>query len=290
MSYAAGGVAEIMRSLRAAGCHWVPVGRQGCLLYPTMLEGLPCIRPYAGRSHRAFSLIELLVVIAIIAVLAALGFSWARSAMDRANASKCASNLRQLATATFAYTAENGGKLPWYSYANVANKADRLWFSLLAPYLKATITMNGSFPRVGNGSGPEKCLICPANPKMGAGGIMTTNIGYGWNFVGLSMNDGADSEAWKHGGTVALAAIAQPAKTVMIACTSTNPLSYVTASTNPAGGSGAIYRPAGPHGGKANALFCDGHVELMQLTNSGPANNPTVRGLWDGYWWRIRKP
>ena len=242
-----------------------------------------------NRHSDAFSLIELIAVIAIIAVLAMLGFSWARSALDRSNVSKCAANLRQLSTAALSYASDNGGKLPWY-WNNSAAVTNRAWFSLLAPYIKSTVATAGSQPRVGNGSGPEKCLICPARPDLGGGGIMNTNIGYGWNFIGLSQNDGAVSGAWTNGHTVALAAIAQPAKTVMIACTGSNSLRYVTASTNPTGGSGAIYRPEGVHNGKANAVFCDGHVELMQMTNSGPANNPTVRGLWDNYWWLVRKP
>lgn len=237
----------------------------------------------------AFSLVELIVVIAIIAVLAMVGFFLARNAMDLAKTSKCTANLRQLSTAALSYASDNGGKLPWYWNGSAA-ATDRAWFSVLAPYLKATVSAAGSEPRVGDGSGPEKCLICPAKPDLGAGGIMRTNIGYGWNFIGLSQNDAAVRDAWTNGHSVALVAIEQPAKTVMITCTGNNSLRYVTASSNPSGGSGAIYRPEGVHKGKANAVFCDGHVELMQLNNSGPANNPTVRGLLDNYWWRVRKP
>ena len=241
------------------------------------------------RHPGAFSLIELLVVIAIIAVLVTLGFSWARSALDRGNASKCAANLRTLSAAAVSFAADNGGKLPWYSFSQNPDKRQSLWFSAIGPYLGATVNLKGSTPVVGNGSGPE-CLICPARPKPGGGGITRTNIGYGWNFIGLSEDDARNRDADKTGHSVALTAIGQPAKTVMIACTGSNSLSYVTASTNPTGGSGAQYRSEGVHNGKANAVFCDGHVELMQMTNSGPADNPTVRGLWDNYWWRVRKP
>jgi prepilin-type N-terminal cleavage/methylation domain-containing protein/prepilin-type processing-associated H-X9-DG protein len=264
-----------------------------------MPEQSPLYLPLSGLSRpspRAFSLIELLVVIAIMAVLAALGFSWARSAMERANVSKCASNLRQLATAATSYAADNRGMLPWmWCNRHGVRIEDRGWFSLLAPYIGASVKAVGSFPRVGDGSGPEKCLICPAHPKMGVGGIMTTNIGYGWNALGIWLVDNKYSsvQGSQLGSSTAIAAIPQPAKTVMISCAGpgvVNP--YAAGPTNFTRPNGSVVTyPSwvGPHGGKANAVFCDGHVKFMQMTNTGPAGNPTERGLLDEYWWRVNK-
>ncbi len=54
-------------------------------------------------SKRAFTLIELLVVIAIIAILAAILFPVFASARERARASACANNLKQMSTAFHMY-------------------------------------------------------------------------------------------------------------------------------------------------------------------------------------------
>lgn len=182
----------------------------------------------------------------------------------------------------------------WCNRAGVRIE-DRAWFSLIAPYIGATVKPEGSFPRVGNGSGPEKCMICPAHPKMGAGGIMTTNIGYGWNYLGIWLVDYTYSsvQGSQLGSSTAIAAIPQPAKTVMISCAGPSVVNPYAAGptkfTRPNGGVASNPAWAGPHGGKANALFCDGHVQLMQMTNTGPADNPTERGLLDEYWWRVQK-
>lgn len=58
-------------------------------------------------GRRAFTLIELLIVIAIIAILAALMFPVFSRAKQRAQGIQCVSNLRQMTTAWQVYTDEN---------------------------------------------------------------------------------------------------------------------------------------------------------------------------------------
>ncbi|MEX1048698.1 MAG: H-X9-DG-CTERM domain-containing protein [Akkermansiaceae bacterium] len=86
-------------------------------------------QPLRFVSRGAFTLPELLVVIAIIAVLAAFSLPLLLKVREKAQASECASNLRQLGVIASLYTAENNGELPrsilpaqgsgswvWYSY------------------------------------------------------------------------------------------------------------------------------------------------------------------------------
>lgn len=64
------------------------------------------------HRYRGFTLIELLVVIAIIAILAAILFPVITRAKDRANATKCLNNLRQLSAAIKQYCDDNNGYMP----------------------------------------------------------------------------------------------------------------------------------------------------------------------------------
>jgi prepilin-type processing-associated H-X9-DG protein/prepilin-type N-terminal cleavage/methylation domain-containing protein len=63
-------------------------------------------------SRRAFTLVELLVVIGLIAALIALLLPALQRAREQSKQVACLSNLRQLATAFIAYTQNNHGKFP----------------------------------------------------------------------------------------------------------------------------------------------------------------------------------
>ncbi len=65
-----------------------------------------------NRLRRAFTLVELLVVISIIGILAALIVSALASAKEEARATQCASNLRQWGLAYHMYAADNNDFLP----------------------------------------------------------------------------------------------------------------------------------------------------------------------------------
>src|SRR4051794_1908915 len=88
----------------------------------------------------AFTLIELLVVIAIIAILAAILFPVFAQAREKARATSCVSNFKQLATGVLMYTQDYDGGYPLLQWLDTydANPAhpDKVIGNLLEPYTK----------------------------------------------------------------------------------------------------------------------------------------------------------
>jgi prepilin-type N-terminal cleavage/methylation domain-containing protein/prepilin-type processing-associated H-X9-DG protein len=101
---------------------------------------------YSTDSQRAFTLVELLVVIAIIAVLATLAVPAVNGAMESGLRSKCASNMKSIGAGIHLYAAEHNGKLPSINCLD----PDATWIEQLQPYLGTNYT---------------SVRVCPADPR-----------------------------------------------------------------------------------------------------------------------------
>ncbi len=125
------------------------------------------------RRLKAFTLLEMLVVIAIIMVLAALLFPAVASMMARGKSAKCASNLRQWGTALTSYFQDSRGIFPNQGSKSSSGiggaEADPMssigWFNVLPPYINVTCMSNLWIARKMPRPMDNSFFVCPASAE-----------------------------------------------------------------------------------------------------------------------------
>lgn len=182
-------------------------------------------------ARRAFTLVELLVVIALIAILAALLLPALARAKEKGRQTLCASDLYQIVVAALMYADDNDGRFP-------AQLADGLpvravggdggnYYDLLMPHL-----------------GNPLVWLCPST-RDGPGRLMS----YHMNGFIITTN-----------GLLA-SSITQPSNTLLIG-ESGQGTRWDSAYLRPDQEGGYLYdRPQLHHSGGGNATFVDGHVQ-----------------------------
>ena len=153
---------------------------------------------------RAFTLLELLVVLAILGVLVALLLSALQAAHEMANQLRCQSNLRQLGTAVHTFHDINHTMPPYFGIypacpagpttAAVARPTGSAmyggWFAHLLPYVEQQNLqdqMNQEIKAAQYNSFQQGALISPAMPGSGgtSTGVSTTIIRNGYKYTYL---------------------------------------------------------------------------------------------------------
>ena len=259
--------------------------------------------------HRAFTLVELLVVIGIIALLIGIILPAVAGARRNAATVKCASNLRSLGQAIHLYVNEQKGYVPTHR-ALYAGNVRVPWYDQLARYVfnRPALGTTPATSTIMNQPDFDRSLFasCPAFQFVkvaGALAVFQTSTGYGINQVPLApltiaevpvneyfnyfVQEGATPTSGK-GRYFKLNELKNPANRAMMA------------DMNGYGGLQAILGGIEPqwaeppgnnipgdldyfrHGrvrdytrGGANVLFCDGHVDLCTP--------------WQAYW-SVRDP
>lgn len=262
--------------------------------------------------NRAFTLVELLVVIGIISVLISVLLPALARARDSANAIACASNLRQIGMAIQLYAQESKGVLPMGEPFPNTTAWGRWTTMLVGPgYLKGAgqTTSRYSIARAGAVWG------CPSDPTFQLGAAIIFEGGaQSHNFSWLP-NSRVMPWATHYIDTTAarITRIRRPSDRLVL--TERDALGFTASGGNNGGVpiglipawnvQRIIDRVSGRHGQQkagrfdrsmamANVLFLDGHVNLMFVKEIvRPARraeagdpNPDPQGLWGLEVWR----
>jgi prepilin-type processing-associated H-X9-DG protein/prepilin-type N-terminal cleavage/methylation domain-containing protein len=217
------------------------------------------------KKVRAFTLVEILVVVSILGLLAGLGIPAINGALKKGKSAACLSNLRQIGTAVLAYAAENNGCFPEAGFGS-----SPAWPTNLAAFMSVDAKKKKSV------------FVCPGCEK--------------------PVLDAADSEVaityGVHGGlmrrdapaTNRLVMVARPSQVILVADMCQNPGNKgwspytienppVIVSQTAGRGSTDLNAPISTatdhdngenawiryrHDGKANVVMCDGHAESIK--------------------------
>lgn len=240
--------------------------------------------PYTSSGRWAFTLIELLVVIAIIAILAAILFPVFAQARDKARATACLSNLKQIGLGFMMYAQDYDEMFPigraWGACSPAGSAVD--FTTATSPY----IVKIRAYDTIGN-KGREQIWKCPSDGNTRRGTppgnplsyVITTNFsntaGYSWE-----VSCGLAGGMYFPGRSIA--AFAAPAGTILLAETIrpnaiigqnnnytlgttgnglTQDCAQFTDANDSDGFSGCARALPPSHANGWNYVFADGHVK-----------------------------
>jgi prepilin-type N-terminal cleavage/methylation domain-containing protein/prepilin-type processing-associated H-X9-DG protein len=148
------------------------------------------LAPVSRRERRAFTLVELLVVIGIIAVLIGILLPALSRARAQSNKLKCLSNLRQIGLGYFMYTQDFRGWNMNY-FTNTDQPIDNFWGGLVIKYIGTKNHTNSI--KIDTNSNVVQVLLCPnaseASPNYWG------SLSYAWNGKQHAIQSGWD---WFH--------------------------------------------------------------------------------------------
>ncbi len=197
-----------------------------------------------GGVRDAFTLLEMVAVVGILALQAALLFPALGRARSTARSAWCLHNLRQWGQATCLYVADHDDALPPEGVPNPGEKDTRNGWYIQLPREMGIAPYHDMPWRTNAVANPGlSTWICPSNRRRSNGR----------NLFHYCLNQYVDGSG-RNDAAVRLASIPEPARLVWL----------FDSKNLPAVGYWA-YAPPDLHGGGAQFLFLDGHVQRVRL-------------------------
>ncbi|MBN8708893.1 MAG: prepilin-type N-terminal cleavage/methylation domain-containing protein [Verrucomicrobia bacterium] len=201
--------------------------------------------PGFHAGTRAFTLMELLVVITIAGVLASLVLAGLRNTRASASTAVCVNNMKRITEAVLAYANDNGGEI---IQSRTGPSGGTYWTWRLQPYLQDYVRPEGQFLA-------KNAVLCPLMKEKGfrseqrAGGS-----GY---YVSYGLNSAVSTDGSKGVAAVRLARVAQPSKVPLVTDLTAFVFAYFSYTRTDADYFTYL------HGNAQNFGFLDGHVEAL---------------------------
>ena len=214
------------------------------------------------RSASGFTLLELLVVMTIVAILATLSVQGISRMRAVAQGATCANSLRQLGMANSLYLSEHENKM--YAYSQVVT-GGRLWYfgyetqgSMMSAegdrYID--VTKSPLYPYVHQVGGVEVCPAFPYGQAIWKPKYDRASWGFGLNTMIANKN---------------VLTIKDPSQVILFGdCAQVNTFQAPASAHHPMIEEFYMIDSNDPtihfrHGGYANILFLDGHVEKFTM-------------------------
>jgi prepilin-type N-terminal cleavage/methylation domain-containing protein len=242
------------------------------------VQRTPLLTSQSNTTHRAFSIVELLVVICIIAVLVAILLPALAVARAHAQSVQCMNNLHQLMIGVIAFSADNNAALPGcYNDRGNAQTADRDWLTGGGDTYTDAPQSGTLYPYVGNNSAIYRCPSLDAAPHTPTGSNGRFDYSMFCSLAGAQLRNVKATALYLyldgHTATVSTPVLVEEA-----------PWYYINNELQEGGAAGSHFnsnRLSHTHFGQAHYAAIDGSVQTFDEPVIPPTATPDPANRWE---------